>query len=48
MDNFRLAGIQTLASEIPIQSVLTNEATNPMGSRPLTKLSGKDRIKKLN
>ena len=37
MDNFRFAGIQTLASAILIESVLTNEATKPMGNRPLTK-----------
>ena len=36
MDNFRFAGIQTLASAILMQSVLTNGATKPMGSRPLT------------
>ena len=41
MDNFRLAGIHTLASEILMQSVLTNGATKPAGSRPLTKVSGK-------
>ena len=37
MDNFRFAGIQTLASAILMQSVLTNGATKPMGS----KFSGK-------
>ena len=41
MDNFMLAGIHTLASEILMQSVLTNGATKPAGSRPLTKVSGK-------
>ena len=41
MDNFMLAGIQTLASEILMQSVLTNGATKPAGGRPLTKVSGK-------
>ena len=39
MDNFRFAGIQTLASAILMQPVLTNRATKPMGSRPLTKFS---------
>lgn len=41
MDNFRFAGIQTLASAILMQSFLSNGATKPMGSRPLTKFSGK-------
>ena len=41
MDNFRLAGIHSLASEILMQSVLTNGATKPVGSRPLTNVSGK-------
>ena len=41
MDNFMLAGIHTLASEILMQSVLTNGATKPVESRPLTKCSGK-------
>ena len=41
MKNFRLAEIQSLASAIQMQSVLTNGATKPGENRPLTKFSGK-------
>ena len=41
MKNFRLAEIQSLASAIQMQSVLTNGATKPAENRPLAKFSGK-------
>ena len=41
MKNCRLAEIQSLASAIQMQSVLTNGATKPGENRPLTKFSGK-------
>ena len=39
--NVRLAEIQSLASAIQMQSVLTNGATKRAENRPLTKFSGK-------
>ena len=41
MKNVRLAEIQSLASAIQMQSVLTNGATKRAENRPLTKFSGK-------
>ena len=41
MKNVGLAEIQSLASAIQMQSVLTNGATKRAENKPLTKFSGK-------
>ena len=44
MKNVRLAEIQSLASAIQMQSVLTNGATKRAENRPLTKFSELDEV----